>query len=182
MTKKVILHPFEGVEFPTPHGTGMVRFGDGLDDVTAVLGPDFSRTDGSSTITFPEPFVNVSIGENGVEFIELAVDEDCGPIELGGVDLTRLDAIECARHLREINGDADVNEDEAPASYVYAGIGVSVWQGHALQTALDDLEAARTADEEPEEGIDFFEEEVELARHFESIGLASREYVRGYFA
>lgn len=37
------------------------------------------------------------------------------------------------------------------------GIGVSVWQGHALQTALDELEAARSADEEPEEGIDYFE-------------------------
>ncbi|MBP2333713.1 MULTISPECIES: hypothetical protein [Corynebacterium] len=182
MAKTIVLHPFEGVEFPTPSGTGMVRFGDDLDAVAAVLGPDFTRTPGSSRITFDEPFVHVSIGDGGVEFIELAADEPGAAIELGGVDLARLDAIECARHLREVNGDADVNEDEAPASYVYAGIGVSVWQSHALQTALDELAAARAADEEPEEGIDFFEGEVELARHFEAIGLASRGYVQEYFA
>lgn len=62
------------------------------------------------------------------------------------------------------------------------GIGVSVWQGHALQTALDELEAARSADEEPKEGIDYFEEEAELVRHFEAIGLASLEYVKSNFS
>ena len=182
MTARAILHPFEGVEFSTPLGEGMVRFGDDLDAVTGVLGPDFIRTPGSSRITFGEGGVHVSIGDAGVEFIELATGDNDLAIELGGVDLAGLDAIECARHLRKVNGDAGVNEDEAPTSYVYAGLGVTVWQSHALQDALDALEAARNADEEPEEGIGSFEEETELARHFQAIGLASREYVKGYFA
>lgn len=184
MTSKahaIVLHPYEGADFPAPIGTGMLRFGDGIEAVTAVLGPDFDRNDDSSTLYFRDARIQIHIGDSGVEFIELATDEDDVAIELGGVDLAALDAIECARHLNEVNGDADINDDEAPYSYVYAGIGVSAWQATALQEALDDLEEARNAEEEPEEGIDYFEQEVELARHFQSIGLASREYVKGYF-
>lgn len=159
-------------------GVRPLRYSSG--GVIALLGKPASAEATRGRYAFPDGDVFVHVGPDDVNFLEFVVDLNrCGlEVELDRVNLSQLSAVECAAHLRELNGAGDIDESEAPSSFAYRALGLTVWQGHAL--VIDELSSARAAGASEEE-LEFLEDEVRLAHHFETIGLDSREYMEGYF-
>ena len=113
--------------------------------------------------------IQVHIGDNGVEFIEFATnpEKDGVMVEWEGRNLSSMNAIECAELLKRLNDGSRVDDDQAPESYAFEKLGLSVWQPYALADALEELE--------------YFEEEAKEAECFDAIGLGSRDYMNEYF-
>lgn len=146
----------------------------------AVLGaPEdvHARGDDSATMYFHEANVQVTLHQGGVHFIEIAAHphQEGLDVALGDTVLSRLETEDCIDHLRAANGDAGIHEDEDPSSYVFNGVGISVWQSASLQDALGELDDAKSRGDEEE--IAMIEEDVEAARYFEAIGIGSPEYI-----
>lgn len=180
MTSSITLIPYEGAHFAVSRGTGTVRFGDTAEQVSAVLGqPENTSTD--DTLYFLDASVQVRIGPNGVEFIEFATNPEKEGVHvvLDGHELSQMNAIACAELLQTLNGGAELADDEAPESYAFEGLGLTVWQPVAWQDALDELNAAKANGDEQE--LKYLEAETKAAEHFDSVGIGSREYRKGYF-
>ena len=178
-TIKLISH--EGAHFQAPFGDGIVRFGDSAVQVRAVLGqPEGGSTD--TTLYFNGARIQVHLGRGGVEFMEFATNPKKGgvDVEWEGRNLSRMNAIECAEMLMASNDGARVNEEEAPSSYVFEKLGLTVWQPYALQDAMRDLREAESSGDEGE--LEYFQEEVDMAEFFDSVGIGSQEYMTGYFS
>lgn len=182
MPSTITLHPHEGAEFRAPFGNGFVRFGNGVETVCAVLGQPENDPE-KPTLYFHQSSIQVTVSRNGVEFIEFATNpqKDGIDVEFNGTSLSRLDAVECAALLKEANGDGGIDESEAPSSYAFESLGLTVWQPIGLEEVLADLEDAKADDAPDPDQLEFLEEEAKLARNFDSIGIGSTEYMRGYF-
>lgn len=144
----------------------------------AVLGaPEDMHARGadSATMYYHESHVQVTLHQGAVHPHQEGLD-----VALGDTVLSRLEAEDCIDHLRAANGDAGIHEDEDPSSYVFNGVGISVWQSASLQDALDELDDAKSRGDEEE--IAMIEEDVEAARYFEAIGIGSPEYIRQNYA
>ena len=181
MTSAITLISHEGAQFASPYGEGMIRFGDSPEQVVAVLGePENHRSE--STLYYSQSNIQVHFGDNGVDFIEFATnpEKDGVTVEWEGYNLSHMNVIECAELLKRLNHGERLADDQAPESYVFEKLGLSVWQPYALADALEELEEARAAGTEGEE-LEYFEEEAKEAECFDSIGLASRDYMNEYF-
>ncbi|WP_141761397.1 MULTISPECIES: hypothetical protein [unclassified Corynebacterium] len=181
MTSSITLFSHEGARFALPFGEGTIRFGDSAEQVVAVLGEPENHPS-ESPLYYSQASIQVHIGDNGVEFIEFATnpEKDGVTVEWEGHNLSRMNAIECAELLKRLNHGARLADDQAPESYVFEKLGLSVWQPYALVDALEELEEARAEGTEGEE-LEYFEEEARMAECFDSIGLVSRDYMNEYF-
>lgn len=181
MSASIQLISHEGAHFQAPFGDGAVRFGDSAEQVRAVLGqPEGGSTD--TTLYFSGARIQVHLGRGGVEFMECATNpkKDGVDVEWEGHTLSRMNAIECAEVLMASNDGARINEEEAPSSYVFEKLGLTVWQPYALQDAMRDMREAEAAGAEDE--LEYFQEEVDMAKFFDSVGIGSQEYMKGYFS
>ncbi|MDK8347444.1 hypothetical protein QP868_10765 [Brevibacterium sp. UMB1308A] len=170
-----------GARFQTPSGDQTIRFGDSAEQVCEVLGqPEDGSTD--STLYFHAACIQVHLGSSGVEFMEFGTNptKDGVDVELEGHNLSRMNAIECAEMLMKLNDGARIDESEAPASYAFEKLGVTIWQPYALQDALDGLREAETGGNEDE--LESLKEDVDMAEFFDSVGIGSQEYMKGYFS
>lgn len=181
MSSSITLTSFEGARFEAPYGEGTVRFGDSADQVCAVLGQP-ENDPSEETLLFHDCAVQVHIGENGVHFFEFATNpkKDGVDVVWNEHNLSQMNAVTCAELLQELNGDAEVCDDEAPAGYVFEKLGLSVWQPVALQTAIDEYEEAKASDADEEE-LEYLAEDAAKAEHFDSVGIGSEEYIKQYF-
>lgn len=170
-----------GARFQTPSGDRTVSFGDSAEQVRAVLGqPEGGSTD--TTLYFHSACIQVHLGSNGVEFMEFATNpnKDGVDVEWEGRNLSRMNAIECAEMLMKLNDGARVDESEAPSSYAFEKLGLTVWQPYALQDAKNELKEAETGGDEDD--LEFLKEEVDMAEFFDSVGIGNQEYMKGYFS
>ena len=81
--------------------------------------------------------------------------------------------------LKQLNGDGSVAEDEAPESYAFQTLGLTVWQEVSYQGRLDELNEAKAKGDDEE--LEYLEEEAALAEHFDSVAIGSQEYMKDYF-
>ncbi|OFP36911.1 hypothetical protein [Corynebacterium sp. HMSC071B10] len=170
-----------GVRFQTPTGEHTIQFGDTAQQVQAVLGqPERGSTD--TTLYFDGARIQVHVGPGGVEFMEFATNpkKDGVDVEWEGRNLSHMNAIECAELLKTLNRGARINEAEAPSSYVFENLGLTVWQRYALENAIDDVGEAENGGDKDE--LEYLKEEVEMAECFDSVGVGSQEYMKGYFS
>ena len=181
MASSITLFSHEGAQFALPFGEGTIRFGDSAEQVVAVLGEPENHPS-ESPLYYSQANIQVHIGDNGVEFIEFATnpEKDGVMVEWEGRNLSSMNAIECAELLKRLNDGSRVDEDQAPESYAFEKLGLSVWQPYALADALEELEEARAGGTEGEE-LEYFEEEAKEAECFDAIGLGSRDYMNEYF-
>lgn len=180
MSASIRLSSHEGAHFQAPLGDGTVHFGDSAEQVRAVLGqPEGGSTD--TTLYFNAACIQVHLGRGGVEFMEFATNpkKDGVDVEWEGHTLSRMNAIECAEVLMASNDGARINEEEAPSSYVFEKLGLTVWQPYAFQDAMRDMGAAEATGDEDE--LEYLKEEVDMAEFFDSVGIGSQEYMKGYF-
>lgn len=181
MASSITLTTHEGAQFASPFGEGTIRFGDSAEQVVAVLGePENDRSE--STLYYSQSNIQVHIGDSGVEFIEFATnpEKDGVTVEWEGHNLSHMNAIECAELLKRLNDGARLDDDQAPESYAFEKLGLSVWQPYALADAREELEEARAGGVEGDE-LEYFEEEAKMAECFDAIGLGSRDYMNQYF-
>ena len=181
MSASIRLISHEGAHFQAPLGDGTVRFGDSAEQVLAVLGqPERGSTD--TTLYFNAARIQVHLGRGGVEFMEFATNpkKDGIDVEWEGHILSHMNAIDCTEMLMASNDGARVNEEEAPSSYVFEKLGLTVWQPYALQDAMRDMREAEASGDEGE--LEYFQEEVDMAEFFDSVGIGSQEYMKGYFS
>lgn len=170
-----------GARFQTPSGEETIRFGDSAEQVRAALGqPEAGSTD--TTFYFDAARIQVHVGPNGVEFMEFATNPKKDGVDVAWEEhnLSRMNAIECAEMLMKFNDGARVEESEAPSSYVFEKLGLTVWQPYALQDAMDELRKAEASGDSDEQ--EYLKGEVDMAEFFDSVGIGSQEYMKGYFA
>ena len=170
-----------GARFRTPSGDHTIRFGDGAEQVRAALG----HLEGDSTPTtlfFDDARIQVHVGPNGVEFVEFSTNpKKCGvDVEWEGRNLSRMNAIECAEMLMKFNDGARIDDSEAPSGYAFEKLGLTVWQPYALQDAMDELKEAESGGDR--DSLEYLKDEVDMAEFFDSVGIGSQEYMKGYFS
>ena len=180
MNQSIILLPYEGVRFEAPYGEGTVRFGDTAESVRKVLGSP-ENDPSEETLFFHNANIQIHIGEGGVHFIEFAANpkKDGVAVCLEGHNLAGINAIDCVALLKQLNGDGSVAEDEAPESYAFQTLGLTVWQEVSYQGRLDELNEAKAKGDDEE--LEYLEEEAALAEHFDSVAIGSQEYMKDYF-
>ena len=170
-----------GARFQTPSGDRTIRFGDSAEQVCEVLGqPEDGSTD--STLFFHAASIQVHLGSNGVEFMEFGTNpkKDGVDVEWEGRNLSRMNAIECAKMLMKLNAGARIDEAEAPASYAFEKLGLTVWQPYALQDAMGELKGAESSGDDG--NLQYLKDEADMAEFFDSVGIGSQEYMKGYFS
>ena len=182
MSTSVTLLPNIGAEFRAPLGNGTIQFGDDRSAVCAVLGDPEPQVE-EHRLTFADASVQVHLGRTGVEFIEFHTNPHSNgvEVELNGKNLSQLGVADCTEYLRDCNKLEAVDDSEAPAAWVFKGIGLTVWQPYAFEDAQEDLNHATQAGEIAPEELQYLRDEVARAAHFESIGIGSPEYMESYF-
>ena len=128
MASSITLFSHEGAQFALPFGEGTIRFGDSAEQVVAVLGEPENHPS-ESPLYYSQANIQVHIGDNGVEFIEFATnpEKDGVTVEWEGHNLSHMNAIECAELLKRLNHGFRIDDDQAPESYAFEKLGLSVW-------------------------------------------------------
>ncbi|WP_311477322.1 hypothetical protein [uncultured Gulosibacter sp.] len=113
-------------------------------------------------LTFACASVQVHLGRTGVEF-HTNPHTDGVEVELNGKNLSQLGVADCTEYLRACNKLAPVDDSEAPAAWVFEGIGLTTWQPYAFEDAQDDLDLATQAGEIAPEELRYLRDEVARA-------------------
>ncbi|GAA1472322.1 hypothetical protein P4N68_03890 [Corynebacterium felinum] len=158
---------------------GSIACGDARETVRSIVGgtQGFYATD--DLVMLLDNAIQITLANGCVDFMEFSTfrntedDEDIAcAIIMDDTALSELKAPALVEFLSSLNGDGNVDDSEAPASYRFEGIGLTLWQPIAFEDALAELEHARDKDADDEE-IAFLEREVKAARFFHTIGFGT---------
>ncbi|MDO4761557.1 MAG: hypothetical protein Q4A31_06545 [Corynebacterium sp.] len=186
MHPTIRIHPFQKADIEFPGFLGSIALGDDRETVRAIVGGTQGFYATSDLVMLLDNAIQITLTNGCVDFMEFSTfrnteeDEDIAcVIIMDDTVLSELEAPALAEFLSSLNSDGDVDDSEAPASYRFEGIGLTLWQPIAFEDALAELAYARDADADDEE-IAFLEREVEAVRFFHTIGFGTDSSMRSF--